>query len=71
MDLHDQVPILVLEVLEANVTENTGIVDEDIDSAKGLDGGLDNGLAILDGIVVGHGLAASSLDLVYDNIGGL
>ena len=71
MDLHDQVPILVLEVLEANVTQDTGVVDEDIDSAKCLDGSLYDGLAILDGIVVGDGLAASSLDLVDDDIGSL
>jgi hypothetical protein len=71
VDLHDQVPILVLEVLEANVTQDTGVVDEDIDSAKCLDGSLNDGLAILDGIVVGDGLAASSLDLVDDDIGSL
>jgi hypothetical protein len=71
VDLEDQVPILVLHVLEADVAQNTGIVDEDVDAAVGLDGRLDNLVAILYTVVVGDGLAASSLDLVDDDISGL
>lgn len=71
VDLHDEVPVLVCEVLEANVTEDTGIVDEDIDAAKGLDGGVDDLVTILDAVVVGDGLAASGLDLVDDDISSL
>jgi hypothetical protein len=48
VDLHDEVPVLVLHVLEADVSQNASIVDEHVDSAKGLDGSLDNLVAILD-----------------------
>jgi hypothetical protein len=71
VDLDDEVPILILDVLEADVAEDTGVVDQHIDAAESLDGGLDDALAVLDGIVVGNGLAAGSLDLVDNNIGSL
>lgn len=71
VNLHNQVPVLVLEVLEGNVAENTGIVDEDVDAAKVADGGLDDALAVLDAVVVGNGLAACLFDLVDDDISGL
>jgi hypothetical protein len=69
--LDDQVPVLVLEVLEGNVAQDAGVVDEDVDAAKGLDGGLDDALAVLDAVVVGDGLAAGLFDLVDDDISGL
>lgn len=71
VDLEDQVPILVLHILEADIAEDTGIVDEDIDAAERLDGSFDNLVAILDAVVVGHSLAARGLDLVYYDIGCL
>lgn len=71
VDLHDEVPVLVLEVLEGNVAQDAGIVDEDVDAAKGLDGGLDDALAELDAVVVGNGLAAGLFDLVDDDISSL
>ena len=52
MDANDQVPVLVLDVLEADVSEDTGVVDEDVDAAKGLDGGVDDALAVLYRVVV-------------------
>lgn len=71
VDLHDQVPILILNVLKADISQDTGIVDEDIDSAESADGSLDDALAILDRVVVGDGLSARGLDLVDDDIGSL
>jgi hypothetical protein len=71
VNLDDEVPVLVLHVLEADVAQNACIVDEDIDAAKVLDRGVDDLLAELDGIVVGDGLAASLLDLVDDDVCGL
>ena len=71
VDLDDKVPVRILDVLEADIAEDTGVVDEHIDAAESLDGGLNNALAVLDGVIVGNGLAASSLDLVDYNIGGL
>lgn len=71
VDLHDQVPVLVGQVLEADVTEDTGVVDDNVDTAESLDGGVDDLLTELDGVVVGDGLAAGSLDFVDDDISSL
>src|SRR5665213_413983 len=40
MDFHNQIPVIILHVLEAYVPEDTSIVDEDIDPAEALDGSL-------------------------------
>ena len=71
MYLHDQVPIFVLHILEANVSQYAGIVDENIDPPEVVYGCLDDSLAILDAVVVGDGLAAGFSDLVDDDICGL
>jgi hypothetical protein len=67
----DKIPVLIRHVLEADITENTGIVDEDIDATESLDGSIDDLLAELDRVVVGYGLSAGSLDLVNNDICGL
>jgi hypothetical protein len=71
VDSVDEVPIGILHVLEADIAQNAGIVDEDINATKSLDGGIDNLLAKLYTVVVGNGIAAGFFDFVYDNIGGL
>lgn len=67
----NKIPVLVLHVLEGDVPKDTSIVYEDIDAAKVLDGGVDDLLAVHDAVVVGHGLTASGLNLVHNNICGL
>lgn len=71
VDCSDQVPVRVLHVLEADVAEDAGIVDQDVDAAESVNGRLDDLVTELDTVVVCHGLAAGLLDLVDDNIGGL
>jgi hypothetical protein len=71
VDVVDEVPVLVRHVLEADIAQDTGIVEEDVDSTEGLDGSLDDSVAVLDAVVVGNGLAASGFDLVDDDICGL
>lgn len=71
MNLEDQVPILVLDVLEADVSQDTSVVYEDIDTAKGLDCGVDDLVAVLYRVVVCDGLSAGLLYLIDDYIGGL
>jgi hypothetical protein len=71
VDLVDEVPVLLLHVLEADVAENASIVDEHIDAPKAVDGRLDDGLSILNRIVVGNGLAACSADRLDDFVCGL
>lgn len=68
MDLEDQVPVLVLDILEADVSQDSGIVDEDIDTTKCLDRGLDNLVSVLYGVVVCDSLSAGLLYLVDDYI---
>jgi hypothetical protein len=67
----DQIPVLIFHVFEGDVTQDTSVVDENIDSPKVLDSGFNNGLAILDAVVVGDGLAAGLANLVDDDIGSL
>lgn len=71
MDLEDQIPVLVLDVLEADVSQDTSVVDQDVDPAEGLDGSFDDLVAVLNGVVVGDGFPTSLLDLIYDHIGSL
>ena len=71
MDRVDQIPVLILHVLEADVSEDASIVDEDINAAKGLDSGLNDPVTILNAIVVGDRLSAILLDLVHDDISSL
>jgi hypothetical protein len=71
MDFVDQVPIRLLHVLEADVSQNARIVDEYIDAAEGVDGGLDNGFSILDRVVVGDGFSAGGADRFNDFVCGL
>lgn len=71
MNSVDQVPIRLLHVLEADIAQNAGIVDEDIDTTEGVDGRLDDGLAILDRVVVGNRLTAGGADRIDDLVCGL
>jgi hypothetical protein len=64
----DQIPICLLHVLEANIAEDTRIIDEYVDAAKGVNGGFNDGFAILDRVVVGNCFAAGGFDLVYNSI---
>jgi len=66
MNTHDQIPIRVLHVLEADVAKDTSIVDEYIYPTKALDRGLDNLLAVLDRVVVCNSVTTSCLDLLDD-----
>jgi hypothetical protein len=64
----DQVPVGILHVLEANVAQDTSIVEEDINTTEVLNSGLDDGFAVLDTVVVGDRLAAGGPDLFDDII---
>lgn len=71
VNLVDKIPVLLLHVLEADIAQNAGIVDEHIDAPKVVNGRLDDGLSIFDRIVVGNGLAACSADRLNDFVCGL
>ena len=67
----DQVPVLVLHILEADIPQDTSIIDEHVDAAVVLDGRLDDLLAVGHAVVVGYCFAARGFDLVDDDIGCL
>lgn len=71
VDLEDQVPVLVLDILEADISQDAGVVDEDVNTAKRLYRSVDNLVTVLYGVVVCDGLSAGLLYLIDDDIGGL
>jgi hypothetical protein len=71
VNLHNKIPVDVLHVLKADVPEDTSVVNEHIDAAKVLDRRPNDGLAILDAVVVRDGCSAGLPDLVDDDISGL
>lgn len=66
MDLDNQIPILILHILKADVPQDPRIVDEHIDPPKRLNGRLDDLVAVLNAVVVRDRLAARGFDLVDD-----
>ena len=71
MDPINKIPVLILHVLEADITENTGIVEQDVNTTKILDGSLNDFVTKLDAVVIGNSLAASLLDLIDNDVGSL
>jgi hypothetical protein len=71
MNVHNEVPVLILHVLEADISQDAGIVDQDVNTSEVLDSGLNDLLAIRYAIVVSYGLTTCSLDFIDDNIGSL
>jgi hypothetical protein len=71
MDVHNEVPVLILHVLEADVPQDASIVDQDVNSSKVLDSSLNDLLAIRYAIVVGYGFTACSFYFIDDNVGSL
>jgi hypothetical protein len=67
----NQIPVIVLHVLKRDISQDSRVVDQDIDAAKVLNGSINNSLSVLHAIVVGDGFAASLADFFNDNIGGL
>lgn len=71
MHVHNEVPVLILEVLEADIPKNASIVDQNVDTSEVLDSCLNDLLAIRHAVVVGYGLPTRRFDLIYNNIGSL
>ncbi len=66
--LHNQIPVLVSHILEADISQDASIVDQHINTTKCIDGRLDDPIAILHAVIVGHGFAAGRADLLDYNI---
>ena len=48
VDSVNEIPVLVGQVLERNIAENSGVVDDNVNGTEGLDSGLDNLVTVLD-----------------------
>jgi hypothetical protein len=71
MNVHNEVPVLILHVLEADIPKDARVVDQNVDTSEVLDSGLNDLLAICYAVVVGYGFTAGSFYLIDDNIGSL
>ena len=72
MHVDDGLDHLGGEVVERLVTQDAGVVDDDVDGAERVDRGLDDSLAAVSGghrVGVGHGLATEIDDLLGDPLG--
>ena len=70
VDLINQIPVVFGHLVEAFVPQDAGIVDDDVDAAEIVHRGLDDLVAIGNGIVVGNGFATGSNDFVHHQISG-
>ena len=68
MNLDDQIPVLIRHVLEADIAQDASIVQEYVYPTKGLDGSVDNSVAIFNAIIIRDSFAPSSSDLVDNHI---
>ena len=71
MDFHNKIPVRIFHVLKADIAENAGIVDKNINTAEIRNGGINDLVTKLDAVVVGYSLAARFLNFLDDDIGGL
>lgn len=71
MNAVDQVPVLILHVLKADIPEDTGIVKQDINTAEVLNSGINDSLSVLNTVVVGNRLTTGGADLLDNEICGL
>ena len=68
MHLHDEIPIVILHVPEGDISENSGVIDQDMDSSERPDGSFNNLLPELHRIVVGNGLSSSLLYFINNDV---
>lgn len=64
----NQIPIGIFHVLEADVAQDTSVVEQNIDATEGFDSGVDDRLAIFDAVVVGNGFPTSGTNFLDDII---
>ena len=69
MNIDDGVPEVVVHVGEGLVTQNTGVVDKDINASKSINGRLDNSLTVFTRGLVANSLSTKLLDLLNNGVG--
>lgn len=58
MNFHDEIPILIFHLLEGDISEDSCIIDEDIDSSEIIHCCFNNLISKLDRIIVGYSRAS-------------
>jgi hypothetical protein len=53
----NKIPIIVGRFSDRSISQDAGVVDDDIDAAEVVDRGFNQSFAVLDRIVVGNGLS--------------
>jgi hypothetical protein len=71
MHLDDQIPIVISHVLEADITQDAGVINKDVDPAEGPDSRIDDTIAVLYAVVVRDGPPARGANLLNHDIGSL
>jgi hypothetical protein len=66
----NEIPVTVGHAVEGDVAQNAGVVDDDVDAPKGVDGSLHDFGAVQHRVVVGHSRAAQCANLVHHLVGG-
>jgi hypothetical protein len=66
VDSHDDIPLLISHVGKCLITQDTGVVNEDVDATVVVDRGLDDGFSVENVSFVADCGAAHLLDLVDD-----
>lgn len=64
VDLHDQVPVFVGQVLETDIAQDARVIDEHVNTAEVVNRRLDDFLAILHAVIICYCLPPGCLDLV-------
>lgn len=71
MYFNDQIPIGICHILEADISQDSGIVQQYINSAEGVDCSFYDFLAILDAVVICYSFAASGTYFIDNYVGSL
>ena len=58
MDCHHVIPKLIVHVVESFVSQNSSVVDENINSTEGINGGFDDDISVFSGCLVSYGSTA-------------
>ena len=71
MHVHDQVPVRISHIPEADISQNPGVVNQNINPAEAFNSCLDDLLALVDVVIVGDSFSTTGFDLADDCIGHL
>ena len=68
MNINNRVDHVIIHLVERFIAQDAGVIDDDINFAKGVNGSLDNGSATVGrryGIMVCDGIPTASLNFIH------